>query len=581
MRRRWFRLEGQCHLGKRWLSKRIHPKNAVWEISGQFYNNQTAEVTPNGSLVREFPQNGLKSGGHLPCGHLLLSHPASRTRHRPLCVRSSPLWLGTGTQTKGNGLKSGGASCHRSFQLPNRTQLCRGEGVQTREGLGQVRDGHDVITMTQAQIAARVAEFRAAEILYVPALIFEYLDAGRSQAFENLFQFSDLLYLAATVSTGLTGHAVSNDGSTMSGPLTAVLATIPPGSMSTKVDLLKHLEENGEILDALVRYAATYTAGATDALTAATGGPAAPSVAPSAVKSLAETRTLQLQTLKSAQTKRVGTAHAVEVRKQELAAKAKQVIVELHVAVHSAPRCMTLVGLSPWFGTGRVSADPNLFTLAPVYPLRRSFRAVLRLWQAARGLLRRRHWLHWQRNCQPSPRRSMRSTESRPLPSLTSGGLWENTASASLSSVCTFHCNPTKPAGLSILLQGTSHSITRQRHCTPSARSRGHHWNRRSWTHRRCKHWPRAGQGTPRTSRGCKTSPKLEGNRCCIEVGHQWRIGHCSGGKCPEALNLAVASKATFHRAWKWCLSFLRATGQCRTSPVALSCHWMCKMSVS
>ena len=36
MRRRWFRLEGQCHLGKRWLSKRIHPKNAVWEISGQF-----------------------------------------------------------------------------------------------------------------------------------------------------------------------------------------------------------------------------------------------------------------------------------------------------------------------------------------------------------------------------------------------------------------------------------------------------------------------------------------------------------------------------------------------------------------
>lgn len=77
----------------------------------------------------------------------------------------------------------------------------------------------------------------------------------------------------------------------MSGPLTAVLATIPPGSMSTKVDLLKHLEENGEIVDALVQYAATYTAGATDALTAATGGPAA--------KSLAETRTLQLQTLKS------------------------------------------------------------------------------------------------------------------------------------------------------------------------------------------------------------------------------------------------------------------------------------------
>ena len=214
----------------------------------------------------------------MPCGHLLLFHPASRTRHRPLCVRSSPLRLGTGTQTKGNGLKSGGASCHRSFQLPNRTQLCRGEGVQTREGLGQVRDGQDVITRTQAQIAA--AEFRAAEILYVPALIFEYLDAGRSQALENLFQFSDLLYLAATLSTGLTGHAVSNDGSTMSGPLTAVLATIPPGSMSTKVDLLKHLEENGEIVDALVQYAATYTAGATDALTAATGGPAAPSVAP-------------------------------------------------------------------------------------------------------------------------------------------------------------------------------------------------------------------------------------------------------------------------------------------------------------
>lgn len=39
----------------------------------------------------------------------------------------------------------------------------------------------------------------------------------------------------------------------MSGPLTAVLATIPPGSMSTKVDLLKHLEENGEIVDALVQ----------------------------------------------------------------------------------------------------------------------------------------------------------------------------------------------------------------------------------------------------------------------------------------------------------------------------------------
>ena len=112
------------------------------------------------------------------------------------------------------------------------------------------------------------------------ALIFEYLDAGRSQALENLFQFSDLLYLAATLSTGLTGHAVSNDGSTMSGPLTAVLATIPPGSMSTKVDLLKHLEENGEIVDALAQYAATYTARATDALTAATGGPAAPSVAP-------------------------------------------------------------------------------------------------------------------------------------------------------------------------------------------------------------------------------------------------------------------------------------------------------------
>ena len=205
--------------------------------------------------------------------------------------------VGNGHSNEGNGLKSGGASCHRSFQLPNRTQLCRGEGVQTREGLGQVRDGHDVITRTQAQIAA--AEFRAAEILYVPALIFEYLDAGRSQALENLFQFSDLLHLAATLSTGLTGHAVSNDGSTMSGPLTAVLATIPPGSMSTKVDLLKHLEENGEIVDALVQYAATYTAGATDALTAATGGPAAPSVAPPAVKSLAETRTLQLQTLKS------------------------------------------------------------------------------------------------------------------------------------------------------------------------------------------------------------------------------------------------------------------------------------------
>lgn len=56
----------------------------------------------------------------------------------------------------------------------------------------------------------------------------------------------------------------------------------------------------------------------------------------------------------------------MEVRKQELAAKAKQVIVELYVAVHSAPRFMTLVGLSPWFGTARVSADPNLFTLASV-----------------------------------------------------------------------------------------------------------------------------------------------------------------------------------------------------------------------
>ena len=217
--------------------------------------------------------------------------PASRTRHRPLCVRSSPLRLGTGTQTKGNGLKSGGASCHRSFQLPNRTQLCRGEGVQTREGLGQVRDGHDVITRTQAQIAA--AEFRAAEILYVPALIFEYLDAGRSQALENLFQFSDLLYFGCHIVNwphrpcGVkwwkhnvwTPHGCARDHSSW--------IHVNKGGL----DLLKHLEENGEIVDALVQYAATYTAGATDALTAATGGPAA--------KSLAETRTLQLQTLKS------------------------------------------------------------------------------------------------------------------------------------------------------------------------------------------------------------------------------------------------------------------------------------------
>ena len=224
--------------------------------------------------------------------------PASRTRHRPLCVRSSPLRLGTGTQTKGNGLKSGGASCHRSFQLPNRTQLCRGEGVQTREGLGQVRDGHDVITRTQAQIAA--AEFPCGRDTVCPGID---LWVPRCWPQPGLGELVPILptycTLAATLSTGLTGHAVSNDGSTMSGPLTAVLATIPPGSMSTKVDLLKHLEENGEIVDAIVQYAATYTAGATDALTAATGGPAAPSVAPPAVKSLAETRTLQLQTLKS------------------------------------------------------------------------------------------------------------------------------------------------------------------------------------------------------------------------------------------------------------------------------------------
>ena len=62
------------------------------------------------------------------------------------------------------------------------------------------------------------------------------------------------------------------------------------------------------------------------------------------------------------------------------------------------------------------------------------------------------------------------------------------------------------------LFQGTSHSKTLQRHCTLSARSRSHHWNWRSWTHCRCKHWLRAGQGTPHTNRGCKTSPKREGN---------------------------------------------------------------------
>ena len=199
-----------------------------------------------------------------------------------------------------------------------------------------------VVTQTQAQVAARVSEFRAAGIIYVPAQIFEYLDTSRSQALENLYQFADLLYLAATLSTGLTGHAVSNDGNNMAGPIIAVLATIPPSSMSTKVD------------------------GATDAMTAARGDSSAATVSAPAIKSLAETRTLQLQTLRAAQTQRIGTAHAVEVRKQELVAKAKQLIVELYVALHSAPRYTTLVGLSPWFGTARVSADLNFFTFAEV-----------------------------------------------------------------------------------------------------------------------------------------------------------------------------------------------------------------------
>ena len=68
-----------------------------------FYSLETFWVMRAGILVGTHLSRFL----HLPCGHLLLSHPASRTRHRPLCVRSSPLRLGTGAQTKGNGLKSG------------------------------------------------------------------------------------------------------------------------------------------------------------------------------------------------------------------------------------------------------------------------------------------------------------------------------------------------------------------------------------------------------------------------------------------------------------------------------------------
>lgn len=109
----------------------------------------------------------------------------------------------------------------------------------------------------------------------------------------------------------------------------------------------------------------------------------------------------------------MGTAHAVEVRKQELAAKAKQVIVELYVAVHSAPRFMTLVGLSPWFGTARVSADPNLFTLASVAftPfISRRFASMTNGQgaAAAKALV--------ALAAQLPAEASMRSTESRPLP---------------------------------------------------------------------------------------------------------------------------------------------------------------------
>ena len=90
-------------------------------------------------------------------------------------------------------------------------------------------------------------------------------------------------------------------------------------------------------------------------------------VAPPAVKSWAETRSLQLQTLRVAQTQRIGTAHAVEVRKQELAARAKQLIVELYVALHSAPRFTTLVGDKRGLAQrGCLLTDLNFFTFAGV-----------------------------------------------------------------------------------------------------------------------------------------------------------------------------------------------------------------------
>ena len=80
--------------------------------------------------------------------------------------------------------------------------------------------GHEVpagLKMTDVQLKARVKQFEAANVVYVPALYTSV--AQSSAAFEGVAQFLDIFYLSAVISTGSTSHSTSSDAQRLSGPV--------------------------------------------------------------------------------------------------------------------------------------------------------------------------------------------------------------------------------------------------------------------------------------------------------------------------------------------------------------------------